>query len=137
MDPSLAYSYSPYSSMKSSSFPWGPPPSGFFKLNVDAAVSSDWKKSGIGGIWRDHSSSVLGSFQEPAGLGPPNMIELKAIQRGISLYASSQGRVKDRLIVESDSRVAVDWINNVDSCPVVYAFVVSDIVDNLRSLGGL
>ncbi|KAE8663709.1 hypothetical protein F3Y22_tig00112921pilonHSYRG00052 [Hibiscus syriacus] len=125
MDPSLADSYLPYSSMKSSSFPWVPPPSGFFKLNVDAAVSSDWKKSGIGGIWRDHSGSFLGSFQESAGPGPPTMIELKAIQRGISLYASTQGRVKDRLIVESDNRVAVDWINNVNSCPVVYAFMVS------------
>ncbi|KAE8698358.1 hypothetical protein F3Y22_tig00110597pilonHSYRG00041 [Hibiscus syriacus] len=135
-DPSLADSYSPYSLLKFSSIPWVPPPAGFFKLNVDAAISNDWKKSSIGGIWRDHSGTVLGFFQESAGPGPPTLLELKAIQRGISFFASAQGEVKDRLIVESDSRVAVNWINNVDSCPVVYAFVVRNIVDNLRILGG-
>ncbi|KAE8675999.1 Myosin-15 [Hibiscus syriacus] len=132
IDPSLADSYSPYNLLKFSLIPWVPPPAGFFKLNVDAAISSDWKKSGIGGIWRDHSCTVLGSFQESAGPGPPTMLELKAIQRGISFFASAQGRVKDRLIVESDSRVAVNWINNVDSCPVVYAFVEANEAGALR-----
>ncbi|KAE8668695.1 hypothetical protein F3Y22_tig00112289pilonHSYRG00294 [Hibiscus syriacus] len=122
-DPSIGDSYSPYNFLKSSIIPWLSPRMGFIKLNVDATTSSDWKKSGLGGLLREHSSAILGSFQEPVGSGPPTLKELKAITRGISFFASFQGRVKDRLIVESDNRVTVDWINNVDSCPV-FGFLV-------------
>ncbi|KAE8735025.1 Betaine aldehyde dehydrogenase [Hibiscus syriacus] len=46
---------------------WSPPPKGFIKLNVDAVVNGDWRKSGVGGILRDEDGSVMGSFQEPSG----------------------------------------------------------------------
>ncbi|KAE8671439.1 hypothetical protein F3Y22_tig00111952pilonHSYRG00040 [Hibiscus syriacus] len=63
-DPSIGDSHSSYKFLKSSIFPWCPPPIGFIKLNVDAATSSDWKKSGLGGILRDHLGAILGTFQE-------------------------------------------------------------------------
>ncbi|XP_039040629.1 uncharacterized protein LOC120178942 [Hibiscus syriacus] len=136
-DPSIGDSYSSYNFLKSSITPWLPPPTGFIKLNVDAAISCDWEKSGLGGLMRDHSGAILGSFQEPNGFGPPTLKELKAIQRGISFFTSVLGRVKDRLIIESDSRVAVDWINKVVSCPAVYGFIVRDIVECLKTVGGV
>ncbi|KAE8679585.1 NFU domain protein 1 [Hibiscus syriacus] len=127
-DPSIGDSHSSYKFLKSSIFPWCPPPIGFIKLNVDAATSSDWKKSGLGGILRDHLGAILGTFQESEGPSPPTLKELKAIQRGLVFVSSIQGREKFCLIVESDSRVAVDWIIKADSCPAVYAFIVKDIV---------
>ncbi|KAE8677809.1 hypothetical protein F3Y22_tig00111495pilonHSYRG00018 [Hibiscus syriacus] len=72
---------------KPNSASWDPPPEGFFKLNVDGAVNKDRKVGGIGGLLRDSSSSSLGSFSEPTGLGPPALAELKAIRAGYNGYS--------------------------------------------------
>ncbi|KAE8673743.1 Gamma-tubulin complex component 2 [Hibiscus syriacus] len=135
-DPSIVDSYSSHSYRVSTVFPWSPPPKGFVKLNVDAATSSDWKRSGLGGILKDMSSSILGSFKEPAGPGPPTLMELKAILKGLDFFESIRHRVKDRLIIESDSQVAVDWIKDVVSCPVVYVQIVKDIIQKLSVFEG-
>ncbi|KAE8724668.1 hypothetical protein F3Y22_tig00009942pilonHSYRG00021 [Hibiscus syriacus] len=113
-----------------------PSSKGFVKLNVDAATSSDWKRSGLGGILKDMSSSILGSFKEPAGPGPPTLMELKAILKGLDFFESIRHRVKDRLIIESDSQVAVGWIKDVVSCPVVYVQIVKDIIQKLSVFEG-
>ncbi|KAE8668452.1 4-hydroxy-tetrahydrodipicolinate reductase 1 [Hibiscus syriacus] len=115
---------------------WSPPPKGFIKLNVDAAVSGDWRKSGVGGILRVEDGSVMGSFQEAAGPGPPLLIELMEIKKGLTFFASIHQRYKERLIVETDSKLAVDWVKNYDHCPYVYIDLVKDIVTMLRDLKG-
>ncbi|KAE8732842.1 Myosin-3 [Hibiscus syriacus] len=83
---------------------WSPPPKGFIKLNVDVATSGDWKRSGIGGILRDDAGSIIGSFHEASGLGSPTLMELKAVQKGLSFFDSFRGCIKGRLIIESDSK---------------------------------
>ncbi|KAE8660280.1 Villin-4 [Hibiscus syriacus] len=116
---------------------WSPPPNGFIKLNVDAAVSGDWRKSGVGGILRLEDGSVKGSFLEAAGPGPPLLVEILAIKNGLSFFVSFLPRVQDRLIVESDSKRAVEWVKNYDRCPVVYRVLVRDIGLLLRDLNGI
>ncbi|KAE8733596.1 Myosin-1 [Hibiscus syriacus] len=136
-DPSLGDDYSTLSNMIVTNIPWIPPPMGFVKINVDAATTKDWKKSGLGGILKDSSGTTLGSFKEPAGPGPPTFMELKAIQKGLIFYADFQGRLKERLIIESDSKMAVDWVKGVEFCPVVYAYLVRDIVHWLNMFDGM
>ncbi|KAE8709396.1 hypothetical protein F3Y22_tig00110332pilonHSYRG01437 [Hibiscus syriacus] len=75
-------------------------------------------------------------LQEPAGPGPPTLMELKAILKGLDFFESIRHRVKDRLIIESDSQVAVDWIKDVVSCPVVYVQIVKDIIQKLSVFEG-
>ncbi|KAE8706464.1 hypothetical protein F3Y22_tig00110393pilonHSYRG00236 [Hibiscus syriacus] len=116
---------------------WTRPPKGYIKLNVDAAATADWRKSGVGGILRMENGSMVGSFQEASGLGPPILIELMSIKKGLIFFASIQRRFEDRLIVESDSKVAVDWIKNYDRCPNVYVDLVYEIITKLRGLGGI
>ncbi|KAE8728311.1 polyubiquitin family protein [Hibiscus syriacus] len=116
---------------------WTRPPKGYIKLNVDAAVTADWRKSGVGGILRVENGSVVGSFQEASGPGPPILIELMAIKKGLFFFASIQQQFEDRLIVETDSKIAVDWIKNYDRCPNVYVDLVNEIVTKLRGLGGI
>ncbi|KAE8715081.1 hypothetical protein F3Y22_tig00110187pilonHSYRG00528 [Hibiscus syriacus] len=58
---------------------WIPPPEGFFKLNVDGAVTDDRMKGGIGGIIKDSRGSTLASFSEAVGKGPPTAAEMLAI----------------------------------------------------------
>ncbi|KAE8727131.1 TUDOR-SN protein 1 isoform 2 [Hibiscus syriacus] len=126
-DPSLGDCCSLLSSPIIKTVSWSKPPEGFIKLNVDAAVTADWRKSGVGGILRDHDGSVVGSFQEAAGPGPPVLLELKAIVKGLSFFDSLQQRFKERLIVESDSKLAVDWVKNINRCPYVYLDIVTAI----------
>ncbi|KAE8680788.1 hypothetical protein F3Y22_tig00111366pilonHSYRG00093 [Hibiscus syriacus] len=111
-------------------------PKGFVKLNVDAATTRDWKNSGIGGVLKDSSGLTVSSFKESAGPGPPTYMELKAIQKGLMFYANLRER-KGRFIIESDSKVAVDWIKEVDLVPDVYAFLIRDIVHRLNFLEGV
>ncbi|XP_039064927.1 uncharacterized protein LOC120210230 [Hibiscus syriacus] len=116
---------------------WSPPPKGFIKLNVDATVSGDWRKSGVGGILRLEDGSVKGSFLEAAGPGPPLLVEILANKKGLSFFESFLPRVQDRLIIESDSKLAVEWVKNYDRCPVVYRVLVRDIGFLLRDLNGI
>ncbi|KAE8695262.1 Ubiquitin-like family protein [Hibiscus syriacus] len=136
-DSSLVDSCSSHTNRISTKFPWSPPPKGFIKLNVDAATSSDWKRSGLGGVLKDISGSILGSFKESAGPGPPTLMELKAILKGLYYYESIRHRFKERLIIESDSKVAIGWVKDVGSCPVVYVQVVKDIIQKLSVYEGL
>ncbi|KAE8660747.1 Protease Do-like 7 [Hibiscus syriacus] len=116
---------------------WYLPPKGFIKLNVDAAVNGDWRKSGVGGILRVEDGSVMGSFQEAVGPGPPLLIEIMAIKKGLSFFALIHQRFKEYLIVESDSKLAVEWVKNYDCCAYVYKVFVKDIVILLRDLNGI
>ncbi|KAE8721931.1 pentatricopeptide repeat-containing protein [Hibiscus syriacus] len=133
-DPSLGDCCSLLSSPIIKTVSWSKPPEGFIKLNVDAAVTADSRKSGVGGILRVHDGSMVGSFQEAAGPGPPVLLELKAIMKGLSFFDSFQQRFKERLIVESDSKLAVDWVKNIDRCPYVYLDIVTAIVGKVSGL---
>ncbi|KAE8674112.1 Golgin candidate 5 isoform 2 [Hibiscus syriacus] len=117
--------------------PWVPPPKGFLNLNVDATVCGDWRKSGIGGLLRNEVGEMKGSFQEASGPGPPILMELLAIKRGLTFFFSTLQRFKNRWIVESDSKLAVDWVKNLDRCPGVYLYLVKDIAVMLRELEGI
>ncbi|KAE8714716.1 Cell number regulator 5 [Hibiscus syriacus] len=88
---------------------WSPPPVGFFKLNVDGAVTSVGLLAGIGGILRDWNRNKLMSFSEKVG-PTPILAELKAIKRGLDLFLSSEWVLKGKLIIESDCKLAVEWI---------------------------
>ncbi|KAE8661467.1 hypothetical protein F3Y22_tig00113725pilonHSYRG00412 [Hibiscus syriacus] len=88
-------------------------------------------------ILRDEVGSVLGSFQEAAGLGPPTLMELKAIKQGLIFFDSFRWCFKKYLIIESDSKLSVEWVKNLDKCPYVFVTIVNDIVDRLRVLEGL
>ncbi|XP_039072016.1 uncharacterized protein LOC120219245 [Hibiscus syriacus] len=115
---------------------WIPPPKGFLKLNVDAAVCNDWRKSGVGGLLRDEAGKIMGSFKESADPGPPTLLELVAIKRGVLIFEHILQRFKNRWIVESDSKLVVDWVKNLDSSPGVFLHLVKDIVAMIRVLEG-
>ncbi|XP_039059983.1 uncharacterized protein LOC120203908, partial [Hibiscus syriacus] len=131
VDPVLADSCKGYNKSISPSDLWSPPPLGFFKVNVNGAVNRDWKSSGIGGILRDEKNKVLGSFSISSGPGPPGLAELKAIQTGIGFFMESEWEGKGRLIIESDSAIAVNWIKNTGDCPVLFFQLVRKIVNSV------
>ncbi|KAE8729083.1 Ubiquitin-activating enzyme E1 1 [Hibiscus syriacus] len=106
-------------------------------IALSQAVNGDWRKSGVGGILRDEDGSVMGSFQEPSGPGPPTLIELLAVKRGLIFFEPFHQQMKERLLIESDNKLAVEWVKNFDLCPGVYSNLVKDIVTKLRELNGI
>ncbi|GMI77874.1 hypothetical protein like AT2G34320 [Hibiscus trionum] len=99
---------------------WTPPPRGFLKLNVDGALSVETNKGGIGGLLRDEDGIQLLCFSEAVDLGPPTFTELEAVHRGIRLFLTSEWCLNFRLIIESNCRTVVDWLNGVVNPPLLF-----------------
>ncbi|KAE8672566.1 G patch domain-containing protein TGH [Hibiscus syriacus] len=114
---------------------WFSPPTYFFKFNVDGAVSSDGRVGGIGGILKDSSCNVLGFFSISVGPCLPPLAELKAIEKGIDYFLASAWDKVGRLIVESDCKVAVDWIMWPASAPPFFSSLVGKIVSIILERG--
>ncbi|KAE8718414.1 E3 ubiquitin-protein ligase [Hibiscus syriacus] len=89
---------------------WFPPLVDFLKMNVDGAVTSDGLGGGIVGILRDWNCCTLLTFSEKVAQGNPPLVELKAIKRDIDLFLSSRWEAVGRLIVETDCKSTVEWI---------------------------
>ncbi|XP_038991128.1 uncharacterized protein LOC120114230 [Hibiscus syriacus] len=116
---------------------WSPPPEGFLKVNVDGAMVKDWDKGGIGGLIRDGSRLVLGSFSEKVGGGPPLLAELLAIKRGLILIEEVETDFysKQRFILESHSSNALKWINNPILSSTLFQSLVTDIASTVEMKG--
>ncbi|KAE8671983.1 IKI3 family protein isoform 4 [Hibiscus syriacus] len=67
-----------------------------------------WAAGDIGGILRDSDSKILGSFSHAVGPGPPPLAELKAIEKGIDFFLSTDWALKGRLIIESDCSWSIE-----------------------------
>ncbi|XP_039052541.1 uncharacterized protein LOC120194242 [Hibiscus syriacus] len=106
---------------------WSPLPPGFIKINVDGATMNSWGKGGIGGL-----SRYLASISKAVGQGPPVLAELLAIKQGISMFFDLEVNKKNRLIVESDCKTALDWVKDPLLCPGPFLDLVGDIVSVIR-----
>ncbi|KAE8707039.1 hypothetical protein F3Y22_tig00110387pilonHSYRG00678 [Hibiscus syriacus] len=114
---------------------WSSPPEGFLKVNVDGAMVKGWDKGGIGGLIRDGSGSVLGSFSEKVGGGPPLLAELLTIKRGLILTEEVGYSPSQRIILESDSTNALKWIKNPDLSTLLFKSLVTDIATRVEMKG--
>ncbi|GMI76256.1 hypothetical protein like AT4G29090 [Hibiscus trionum] len=110
---------------------WSLPPFGFLKVNVDGATKRDGTASGIGGFIRDHAGQKVISFSEPAGPSTPILVELKAIGFGLRLVKSLQSCKNLKVILESDSKLPIDWITRKKRSPSL----LEEIVKEIRKLG--
>ncbi|GMI86868.1 hypothetical protein like AT4G29090 [Hibiscus trionum] len=126
-DPSRVCSPCTRTKIKTGVCKWQPPPMGFLKLNVDGAVSRDGKSGGIGGLLRNYQGSKFLVFSESINPGTVVLGELMAIKVGISRLSSVEETKKNRIIIESDSALAIAWINSTSQCPSLYKVIVDEI----------
>ncbi|GMI79957.1 hypothetical protein like AT2G34320 [Hibiscus trionum] len=110
-------------------------PLGFLKLNVDGALDLQRHKGGIGGLIRDTKGAVLSSFSEPYGEEPPTVVELMAIKHGIHFFLASTWSDKHRLIIESDCKTDVEWINGLTVAPPTLLHLVKDLSQIIKDKG--
>ncbi|KAK0598914.1 hypothetical protein LWI29_000693 [Acer saccharum] len=88
-------------------FSWTKPPAGWIKLNCDGSCRGNSGNSGGGGVIRDCHGMAIAAFSSFFGNGTNNSAELKAILEGIRLC---KRLLHFNVIIESDSRIVVDWL---------------------------
>ncbi|KAK9037211.1 hypothetical protein V6N11_022130 [Hibiscus sabdariffa] len=104
-DPSIADNLSLIGNDASCVLAWKAPPSGFFKLNVDGAKLRN----------------------DAVGQGTPVLVELLALSYGLGFFFRSDWGTSSRLVLESDSLIAVEWVFHPDKCPPMFASLTRSI----------
>ncbi|KAL4298144.1 hypothetical protein GQ457_12G026210 [Hibiscus cannabinus] len=114
---------------------WVAPPRGQLKFNVDASTRGSFGEAGIGGILRDNRGAILIKFSKflnpQVGVfksGPksgPLSAELEAILEACRIFSNEKWLHSHRLVIESDSVLALSWIVGNKPCPAFLAEKVS------------
>ncbi|KAK8619750.1 hypothetical protein V6N13_066258 [Hibiscus sabdariffa] len=115
-----AYSSSPARAV------WTPPLCGFLKFNVDGACSKEGL-CGVGGVLRDPQGSILLEFSQSIGVGSVLLAEILAIKIVVERFVNSPWVKRWRLIVESDSKSAVEWISTPSVANPLFRQLVGSI----------
>nr|GMD10769.1 uncharacterized protein LOC109155154 [Ipomoea batatas] len=93
---------------------WQRPPSGFLKLNVDAANDQHAHATGLGMILRDSTGSFVGALQVKInGSYQPKVAEAMGFQEALKWIKSINA---DFVQIESDALLVVERIKNSFSC---------------------
>jgi hypothetical protein len=111
-------------------FGWRPPDVGCIKINTDASVTSEARKSGAGGVVRDLAGFVAAWSKPLPGITDPLIVEAMALREGV-IFAKLRGCT--RVMLEVDCLEIVDlWDSRAGSRAVV-APILQDI-EGLSSL---
>ena len=111
---------------------WFPPEGSLYKVNVDGAVFSAQKESGIGVIIRDKASLVVATMSKKvkASLGPLE-IEAKAFEVSLQ-FAKDMGL--QEFILEGDSLNVYRALAGLSPSPAVVAPIVFGILDSCQEV---
>ncbi|KAK2648314.1 hypothetical protein Ddye_015803 [Dipteronia dyeriana] len=114
---------------------WIPPPSDVLKFNVDGSVRGTAGQAGIRGVLWVNPSNILCSFS--IGIGVQDLItaEILAIAKACELCISQMELTGKSIVINSDSRAAVSWINNEDLGNINFSHLIYDIRNILLRLG--
>ncbi|XVF54365.1 hypothetical protein PTKIN_Ptkin05aG0175600 [Pterospermum kingtungense] len=109
---------------------WSCPPQGYLKFNVDGSSLGKPGPAGIGGVLRDHRGKELICFSKNIGMVDSNTAEFLAIREAFLLFTSSPWAPSCKLIIESDSLVAVKWT----LAPVSVAWRMRNVSNHIENL---
>ncbi|WMV49929.1 hypothetical protein MTR67_043314, partial [Solanum verrucosum] len=89
---------------------WFPPPIGFYKLNIDGALSKHKKNGGISGVIRDATGKWRMGFHKKSYSHNHTMIELEALLTGLNIaHAYNFSPIE----VETDSAEAIELLEKM------------------------
>ncbi|KAK9983012.1 hypothetical protein SO802_032537 [Lithocarpus litseifolius] len=105
---------------------WTPPPLGWVKLNVDAALSNS--KSALAVVARNHLGEILFIWGSGYHLCAPSQAEAAATLWAVHLAIQEHWK---SVIIEGDAQVCFNALSSPDFVPV---WSISTIVSNIISL---
>ncbi|KAK2654451.1 hypothetical protein Ddye_014307 [Dipteronia dyeriana] len=111
---------------------WLPPPVDSFIFNVDGSAMGTTGKAGIGGVLRNHYGKVLCTFLESIGIHDAITVEIDAIAKACELCASRIELADKRIVIASDSKVAVMWLSSDGMRSITHEQTIVDIRRYLR-----
>ncbi|XP_075658738.1 uncharacterized protein LOC142628548 [Castanea sativa] len=111
---------------------WVPPPNGWYKVNVDGAVFSKHKWSGIGVIARDDQGHVVAAMSKKLEIPlRPLEIEAKAME-AIAIFATDISLQK--VIFESDSQLVCSAIQGKSDPSPAIANIIAGTIHHMQML---
>lgn len=111
--------------------PWVPPPQGWLKANFDGAFDSSSRSGGIGIIFRDHESVVVGGYYgRVANVTSPDLVEAYAGRLACEMARELQ---LFPIVLESDCLNLVKATQS-DMEDSAFGMIVEDIKQDLLSL---
>lgn len=96
---------------------WSPPPVNQLKWNVDASFDPLSSRSAVGGILRGNNGNFICLFSSPIPCMEINSAEVFAILRAIKISMACDRLKKANIIIESDSKNAVQWCTESSGGP--------------------
>ncbi|XVF41900.1 hypothetical protein PTKIN_Ptkin01aG0317600 [Pterospermum kingtungense] len=73
--------------------------------------------AGIGGTLRNHLGLELCNFSKYVGVHDSNVAKLLAIKEALEVFTASSWCSNKKLIIESDSKIVVGWVNKPNTAP--------------------
>ncbi|KAK2660330.1 hypothetical protein Ddye_006863 [Dipteronia dyeriana] len=113
---------------------WIPPVGNVLKFNVDGSVRGKNGHVGIGGLLRISNGKIPCSFASFVGIQETNYAELMAIQKDVNIVVSNPSLKDRQVVVVSDSKMVVSWINNDGFRNVNLVNSIYDFVTMLTSM---
>lgn len=111
---------------------WSPPPPGWFKVNVDAAVKEYQNKEGLGVVIRNSEGKCMAAAMKPSTFrGSVAFAEAEASKLGIEI-AENAGLLP--LIIETDSQEVVDLVLSKKGTRTEIYWIVLEIQACLKRL---
>lgn len=104
---------------------WLTPSDGWVKINVDGATRLEHFSRGVGAVLKDGTGTFLAAAAwRKEGIGFALHVKFKAVLEGLRLAERLQVR---RVIVESDSTLAIATINNYSRNLSKFGLLVEDV----------
>jgi ribonuclease HI len=109
---------------------WIPPPSGFFKLNMDGSTLGNPGLAGAGGLLRHSDGFWFRGFTRNIGITSSFATELWGVSDGLRL--AKQYNIQ-KLIIELDAKVVLDLLMSDNNTSLCY-HPLSALISDCRSL---
>ncbi|KAK9047016.1 hypothetical protein V6N11_052881 [Hibiscus sabdariffa] len=88
----------------------------------------DGSAGGIDEIIHSYNDNVVMSFSESVGSGPTILVELLVLKFELTLYGSLESCKMFRLIVDNNSKMAINWVVDPILCHRNFRHLVHEFV---------
>ncbi|KAK3183009.1 hypothetical protein Dsin_030295 [Dipteronia sinensis] len=114
---------------------WTPPTLDVLKFNIDESAKGSLGPTRMGGVLRNSRGRVLCLFSEDLGILDSNSAEVRAIHRVAGICASNPYLIGREIVIVSDSKTTVSWVNDGGFGNINHFNLIYDIRGNLNKLG--